>query len=83
MGTGARVASRFFCYVPGFVPVGAIHELPHTLFELRITVSFAARGNHVGGTWLMAYSASAVIVRLGLMPGLAGMIEPSTTYSPG
>src|SRR3990172_7277141 len=35
------------------------------------------------GIWLMAYSARAVMVRLGLMPGLAGMTEPSTTYSPG
>src|SRR5262245_33159793 len=32
----------------------------------------------LAGTRLMAYSASAVIVRLGLTPGLAGTIEPST-----
>ena len=37
----------------------------------------------LGGTRLMAYSARAVIVRLGLTPGLAGTIEPSTTYRPG
>ena len=37
----------------------------------------------LGVTWLIAYSASAVIVRLGLTPGLPGTIEPSTTYSPG
>ncbi len=30
-----------------------------------------------------AYSASAVIVKLGLTPGLAGTIDPSTTNSPG
>ena len=35
------------------------------------------------GILLMAYSARAVIVRLGLMPGLAGTIAPSTTYRPG
>ncbi len=32
---------------------------------------------------LMAYSANAVIVRLGFTPGLAGIIEPSTMYKPG
>jgi len=31
-----------------------------------------------GATLLIAYSASAVIVRLGFTPGFAGMIEPST-----
>jgi hypothetical protein len=31
------------------------------------------------GTWLMACSASAVIVRLGFTPRFAGMMEPSTT----
>ena len=30
------------------------------------------------GTFDIAYSANAVIVRLGFTPGLAGMIEPST-----
>lgn len=35
------------------------------------------------GIRLMAYSASAVIVRLGFTPGLAGTMEPSTTYKPG
>lgn len=29
------------------------------------------------GTWLIACSASAVIVRLGLTPGLVGITEPS------
>jgi hypothetical protein len=37
----------------------------------------------LGGILDMAYSARAVMVRLGLTPGLAGMIEPSTMYSPG
>ena len=32
-----------------------------------------------GGTWLIACSAIAVIVRLGFTPRFAGMIEPSTT----
>jgi hypothetical protein len=32
---------------------------------------------------LIAYSAKAVMVRLGLTPGLAGITEPSTTYKPG
>ncbi len=35
------------------------------------------------GMWLMARSASAVMVRLGFTPTLAGMAEPSTTYRPG
>ena len=37
----------------------------------------------LAGTAAMMCSASAVIVRLGLTPGLAGMTEPSTTYKPG
>jgi hypothetical protein len=35
------------------------------------------------GTFDIAYSASAVIVRLGFTPGLAGIIEPSMMYIPG
>ncbi len=35
----------------------------------------------LGGTVVITHSASAVIVRLGLTPGLAGMIEPSQTMS--
>lgn len=37
----------------------------------------------LAGILLMAYSARAAMVSDGLMPGLAGMIEPSTTYKPG
>ena len=37
----------------------------------------------LAGMRLMAYSASAVMVRLGFTPGFAGMIEPSTTNNPG
>ena len=37
----------------------------------------------LAGTRLMAYSARAVMVNDGLTPGLAGMIDPSTTYKPG
>lgn len=33
----------------------------------------------LSGIRLIAYSASAVMVRLGFTPGLAGTIEPSTT----
>lgn len=32
-----------------------------------------------GGIWDIAYSAIAVIVRLGFTPRFAGMIDPSTT----
>ena len=38
---------------------------------------------HRGGIRLMARSASAVMVRLGLTPTLADIAAPSTTYSPG
>ena len=38
---------------------------------------------YFGGILLMAYSARAVMVRLGFTPGLAGTTEPSTTYKPG
>src|SRR5690606_18748393 len=40
------------------------------------------RAPSFAGMRLMAYSARAAIVRLGLMPGFAGMMDPSTTYSP-
>ena len=33
----------------------------------------------LAGIFAMAYSASAEIVKLGLTPGLAGMMDPSTT----
>jgi hypothetical protein len=36
-----------------------------------------------GGMRSIAYSASAAIVSVGFIPGFAGMIDPSTTYSPG
>lgn len=43
------------------------------------------RSSHAdfGCTLLMAYSASAVIVKLGLTPGLPGTTEPSTMNRPG
>ena len=42
--------------------------------------SQAAAGTaDLSGTWLIAYSAIAVIVRLGFTPGLAGTTDPSHT----
>ena len=51
--------------------------------SMHYTAAVASVAPERGDTWLMAYSARAVIVKLGLMPGLAGTTDASTTYRPG
>ena len=65
------------------MPALALAAEPFTASDIRVDGLQRISAGTVLRARRIARSASAVIVKLGFTPRLAGTAEPSTTYSPG
>src|SRR6266508_5106121 len=73
---------QFYLFIGSSALFFTLQLLNH-FYQERFHPTSNSLVQHFFSTLLIAYSASAVIVRLGFTPGFAGIMEPSTTYNPG